>query len=82
MEYWIQTIISFIAGGGLLTIITTRYNKKSAKIDAYVKLEDFWQASNESLRQEFQIRVQELEKRIEGLEKNVCRHIECPTRIK
>ncbi len=82
MEYWVQTIISFILGGGLLTIITSKYNKKTVKVDAYSKMEDFWQASNESIRREFQIRVLELEKRIDDLEKNVCRRVECKIRVK
>lgn len=79
---WIQIISSFILGGGLLALITIKYSNKTAKVDAYVKLEKFWQESNQTIRGEFQTRVSELEKRIDELEKTVCRNIKCKTRIK
>lgn len=82
MENWIQLIISFILGGGLLTFITVRYSAKGAKLDAYSKIEDFWKASNESLRTEFKIRLSELEARITELELNSCRRQNCNLRIK
>ncbi|MEI7735810.1 MAG: hypothetical protein WCI49_10095 [Ferruginibacter sp.] len=79
---WIQIISSFILGGGLLALITIKYSNKTAKVDAYVKLEKFWQESNQTIRGEFQTRVSELEKRIDELEITVCRNIKCKTRIK
>lgn len=82
METWIQILISFVLGGGLLTLITIRYNNKAVKVDAYGKMEQFWQDSNESIRKEFQTRVNELEKRISDLEKTVCRRPNCKTRLK
>ncbi len=82
MEYWVQIIASFILGGGILTVFTVRSNRKAIKVDAYGKMEQFWQASNESIRKEFTIRVLELEKRITELEKTVCRRTGCKSRLK
>lgn len=82
MENWISMIFSFILGGGLLSIFTFRYTSKNAKTEAYSKLENFWQESNENIRKEFTQRVTELEARIESLEITVCRRVQCKNRMK
>ncbi len=81
MEY-IQTAIAFITGGGLFAIISIRYTSMTAKVDAYSKMENFWQESNEKIRIEFKLQIVELERRISDLETKECKRIECKNRLK
>lgn len=79
---WIQLILSFILGGGITVFITFRYTSMSAKVDAYSKMETFWQESNQKIRDEFQKQIQELENRIKEFEKHECLNVNCQNRKK
>lgn len=78
---WLQLIISFVLGGGISVLISARYTSMSAKVDAYGKMETFWQESNEKIRAEFSRQITELEARIKEVEKNECLRLNCKIRI-
>jgi hypothetical protein len=82
MGEYLNYILTFILGGGILSVITAKFTRKTAKNDAYSKLESFWEASNAAIRKEFTKRVEELEARITDLETTVCRKPNCKSRVK
>ena len=77
MDY-LSIIITFITTGGLTTIFTARYLRKTSKIDAADKVVKFHEEQTIKLIERFE----ELEKRVQGLEDASCVRIECKDRKK
>lgn len=60
---YISLFLTFIAGGGLSTLITARYTRKGAQIDANDKAANFWQGQFDTITS----RHIELEKKYDEL---------------
>lgn len=73
---WVQIIIGFITGGGLLTLINLRLNRKSADLDYTQKFTAFFGEENKKLVQ----RIEDLEKKVEELINYKCTDMRCTKR--
>ena len=90
----ITSLISLIAGGGITAIITTPSIRQKAKADAMLSVQDVYQETINDLRQdkqrqreEFELRISDLNKRVESLSRDVdnlkklkCYNLDCPNR--
>lgn len=75
MEY-ISQILSFILGGGLLTFVNWKLNKKSQKVDFADKAIDFAEKQSGNYIK----RIEQLEADVKKLFAFKCEKIECPNR--
>lgn len=75
MEY-LYNILSFVAGGGISTIIGIRYARKTSKLDYADRAVDFLDKQNEDLIR----RIGELEKKVDNLIIMQCTAVECKLR--
>ena len=75
MDYLLN-IISFVAGGGISTILSIRYARKTTKLDYADRAVNFLDKQNENLIQ----RIDELEKKVDNLILMQCTSLECPLR--
>ena len=77
MDY-LSTILAFVSGGGISTIISLKFARKSNKVDFADKAIHFMEEQNDKMIK----RVKALEKRIDDLEEISCLKIDCTGRVK
>jgi hypothetical protein len=78
MYEYILPILGFVTGGGVTSIVSIWYTKRTSKLDYTEKLSTFWEDQNEKLLARFKA----LEERLEKVENNSCERAECPNRVK
>ena len=78
MENYLFSFLSFVAGGGVTSIISLRYARKNNKVDFADKAMKFMEEQNDKMIE----RVEKLEKRIDGLEEISCIRENCEIRQK
>lgn len=76
MEYYITTILGFITGGGISTVLTLRYFRKGKKLDYADKAINFMEEIQNKMNQ----RISDLEARINSLEQISCVQLNCDDR--
>lgn len=76
------TIIAFITGGGISsvvsTILTLKYAKKTPQLDYTERLSAFWNKENENMLERFET----MEKQVKELYGLSCVREQCPNRKK
>ncbi len=77
MDY-LSTILAFVSGGGISTIISLKFARKSNKVDFADKAIRFMEEQNDKMIK----RVEALEKRIDDLEEISCLKIDCAGRVR
>ena len=73
---YIQIIIGFISGGGILMFANWRLSKRNAKLDFADKAIAFMEKTNDGLM----TRVTRMEAEVKQLSKFKCEKIDCKTR--
>jgi hypothetical protein len=76
MDY-LTTFFSFLAGGGVIKIISMISNRKKTNLEYTEQYTTFLEKNGKNLLQ----RIIDLEKRVDDLEKTNCERVDCPTRI-
>ena len=77
MGNYLTEFLSFVAGGGLLTLINLRTSKKTANLEYMEKLKLFWEGENIKLME----RVTNCESQIKVLFFLKCERNNCKLRI-
>jgi len=76
MDY-LSTIIAFLTGGGITSILSLRYARRNSKLDYADRAMKFMEDQNERLV----LRIDVMDKRIDGLELISCHKVDCKMRI-
>lgn len=79
LNNYLEPILLFISGGGLATLFTIKYTRKTAQADAMRAMQDVYQETIQDLRADKEIikrENQEMREHIEKLEKIVKQNCE------
>ena len=77
MQEYIFSILAFVSGGGISTLISARYIRKTSKIDAAEKIVKFYEDHATGLLK----RIEDLEKDVRQLKIISCSRTGCRMRI-
>lgn len=76
MEHYFISILAFIGGGGITTLLSARYIRKTSKVDAADKICHFYEDQlNKMLK-----RIEDLENAVAELKDVSCIRVKCRLR--